>query len=120
MKEVDGKKVLKTVERVSISNLKGDKTEVILARVDTGASKSSVGLGLAAKLELGPIKGYTNIKNAHGVTTRAVVEAVINIDGEKIREKFTIGDRQDMKYKALIGRNVLRRGFLVDASEEEE
>jgi hypothetical protein len=112
--EYNGKVILKTVENITIINLLEDKKETLLARIDTGASKSSIGLTLAANLQLGPIKSYSSVRNANGVTTRPIVEAIVEIGGKRIKEKFTIANRTNMKYKLLIGRNVLRHGFLVE------
>ncbi|MFT4261295.1 MAG: RimK/LysX family protein [Candidatus Woesearchaeota archaeon] len=118
MNEYKDKVILKAVEKITIKNLKEDKKETVLARIDTGASKSSIGLTLAAELHLGPIKSYSKVKNANGITTRPIVEAIIEIGGKKIKEKFTIANRVNMQYKVLVGRNVLKNGFLVDTTEE--
>lgn len=118
MNEYKDKVVLKTVETINIMNLNEDKTETVLSRIDTGASKSSIGLTLAAQLHLGPIQSYSKVRNANGITTRPVVEAIIEIGGKRIKEKFTIANRVNMQYKVLVGRNVLKNGFLVDTTEE--
>lgn len=110
--------ILKTVEEVKIMNISEQRNHSVLARIDTGASKSSIGLTLAAELQLGPIKSYSKVRNANGTTTRPVVEAVIEIGGKKIKEKFTIANRTNMKYKVLVGRNVLKNGFLIDTTED--
>ncbi|MBU1199104.1 MAG: RimK/LysX family protein [Nanoarchaeota archaeon] len=88
----------------------------LIARIDTGATKSSLDLTLASELRLGPVVDSRLIKSAHGSKLRPVVEAEINICGRTIKAKFTLADRNHMRYPMLIGQNVLRKGFLIDPS----
>ncbi len=95
----------------------GDKSsKELTARIDTGATKSSIDLLLATKLGLGPVVDSKLIKSAHGVKLRPVVRAEILIKGRKIRAKFTLADRIHMRYPMLIGQNILKKDFLVDPS----
>jgi hypothetical protein len=89
----------------------------LIARIDTGATKSSIDLLLATKLGLGPVVDSKLIKSAYGVKLRPVVRAEILIKGRKIRAKFTLADRNHMRYPVLIGQNILRKDFLVDPSK---
>ncbi len=110
--------IIGVVEKVKITSTSNDKSTTVLARIDTGASRSSIGVNLAAELNLGPIKDQATVRNANGVTYRPVVEAVIELGGKKIKEQFTIANRNRMNYKVLVGRNVLKQGFLIDTSKE--
>jgi hypothetical protein len=95
--------------------IKGEKSNAeVIARIDTGATKSSIDLMLASKLGLGPVVDSKLIKSAYGVKLRPVVRAEVVIGGRKILAKFTLADRNNMKYSALIGQNILRKGFLID------
>jgi hypothetical protein len=94
-----------------ISNKK--KIEV-RARIDTGASKSSIDKVLAEELGLGPVLGEKTIRNAHGSATRQFVDVTIELAGRKFTEHFTIADRSTLRFPVLIGRNILRKGFLID------
>ena len=50
---------------------------------------------------------------------RPVVWAKLEINGRTFKKvRFTIADRTHLKYKALIGNNILKRGFLVDPSRK--
>ncbi|MEK6949225.1 MAG: RimK/LysX family protein, partial [Nanoarchaeota archaeon] len=88
------------------------------AKVDTGASKSSIDIKLASKLGLGPVIKSKMIKSAHGNKLRPIIEAEIILAGRKIKSEFTLADRTHMKYGVLIGVNTLKHGFLVDPSKE--
>jgi len=104
------KTVVGLVEEVEINDYP------LLARIDTGAATSSIDLGLATELHLGPLVAKRTIISAHGRRIRAVVKAVVKIKGRTIRASFTIIHRAHMEYPLLIGRNILRKNFLIDPS----
>lgn len=110
------KTVLGLVEKVKLNGQ--NDSEVIIARIDTGATKSSIDLKLASKLKLGPIIKSKVVKSAHGVKLRPVIEAEIEIAGKKMVEQFTLADRSHMKYQVLVGQDILIQGFLIDPSKE--
>ena len=89
-------------------------SETLKARIDTGATKSSIDYKLASQLKLGPVVESRLVKSAHGSKLRPVIEATIVIQDNEVTEKFTLADREHMKYKVLVGQNVLRNGFLID------
>ena len=91
-----------------------NKNLVLDARMDTGATKSSIDITLARKLGVGPVVAERTVKNAHGIATRKVVELNITLAGKKLTTKFTLADRTHMKFPVLIGRSALRRGFIID------
>lgn len=111
------KKIIKLVESVEVYNLNKDKKSKVKARIDTGAAISSIDIKLAAKLGLGPIIDHANIRNSHGKSVRAVIEGVIVLKGEELKERFTLANRSEMKYDVLVGRNILRNDFLIDPTE---
>jgi len=90
----------------------------VVARIDTGATNSAIDKKLAAELKLGPIKTTKIIRSTHGNSIRPVIEINFTIQDKDISALFTIADRTHMKYKALIGQNVLKRGFLIDPSKK--
>ena len=90
------------------------KKELVKARIDTGATKSSIDQDLAKKLGLGPIVGEKTVRNAHGTAKRKIVELTIQIADKIITEEFTIADRSNLRFPMLIGRNILRHDFLID------
>ncbi|MBS3131083.1 ATP-dependent zinc protease [Candidatus Woesearchaeota archaeon] len=102
-------------EKVRIFSGNGKK-KLFRSKIDTGASKSSLDLALADEMGLGPIIKSKIIKSAHGTKLRPVIEAEIEIAGKRLKSEFTLADRTHMKYRVLIGVNVLKHGFLVDPS----
>ena len=103
--------VLGAIEGVLIGS------DEIMARVDSGASKSSICESLVSRFGLGPIVGTTEIKSANGVEIRDVIEFPFRVAGKDIVAKFSVANRSNMKYSLLIGRNVLNKGFLVDVAK---
>ncbi len=114
--KLDGKITVGLTEKISLL-VKEDVKEVV-AKIDTGATRSSIDLKLASKLNLGPVIKSKMIKSAHGNKLRPIVEAKIKMAGKTIKAEFTLADRSHMKYAVLIGVNVLKNGFLVDPSEK--
>lgn len=115
----NNKIVIGLVEPVTVVGSKGESEEV-LGRIDTGATKSSLDIKLAADLSLGPILRTKLVKSASGTGLRAVINAKIRLAGKDIKSEFTLADRSNMKYPVLIGQNILTEGFLIDPSKEGE
>ena len=111
-----GKTIVGEVENVSffVDNSKKEKFE---ARIDSGAASSSIDAKIVADLKLGPVLSVKKVRNAHGETLRPVVEATILLKRKKMKAIFTVADRSRMKYKVLIGRNILKEGFLIDVNK---
>lgn len=114
---VNGKTIVGLTENVKIISSQGIFEEVV-AKVDTGATKSSIDTKLATKLRLGPVIRSKVVKSAHGHQLRPVIEAEIFLAGKKTKAEFTLADRTHMKYKVLIGVNILENEFLIDPSKK--
>ena len=72
---------------------------------------NEVSITLEAKLA-----DYRSVSDSGGHTElRYVIETSMIIGGQERRGEITLTDRDSMKYRMLIGRNVLKQGFLVDA-----
>lgn len=110
------KTVVGLKERVVIFSNNGKKKSLI-AKIDTGASKSSLDINLASELNLGPIIKSKIVKSAHGNRLRPIIEGEVEIAGKTVKAEFTLADRTHMKYRMLIGVNVLKANFLVDPSK---
>ena len=94
------------------------KSMEVLARIDTGATNSSVDSRLVIELGLGPFKTTKVIKSAHGNSIRPLIEAKVTIHGKEFVSLFSVADRKHMRYKVLIGQNILSNaGFLIDPSK---
>ena len=94
------------------------KRKKVVAKIDTGADKSSIDMNLAAELKLGPVVKTSLIKSASGSLVRPIIRSRVVFAGEKMKVYFTIADRAHMKYRVLVGKDVLKEGgFLVDPSK---
>jgi hypothetical protein len=110
--EFKGKVIVGLTEFVIIKGSHGNKE--VIARMDSGATKSSIDISMASELNLGPVVDSRLIKSAHGSKLRPVVEVEVIVRNRRIKARFTIADRCHMRYPVLIGQNVLRNGFLID------
>ena len=89
------------------------------ARIDTGATHSSVDISVARELELGPIKKTRLVKSASGRGRRAIVSVKIKLDNKIMEDDFTIAERKHMTYPVLIGQKILKKGnFLIDPNKD--
>jgi hypothetical protein len=114
--KVNGNIIVGLTETIGLISNTGDKKEVE-AKVDTGATRSSIDIKLATQLRLGPVIKSKMVKSAHGNKLRPIIEAEIQLAGKKMKSEFTLADRTHMKYDVLIGVNILKNGFLVDPSK---
>lgn len=115
-KTVNGKIIVGLIEKVGFAGRNGTSQEVE-AKVDTGATRSSIDIKLASKLNLGPVIKSKMVKSAHGNKLRPVIETEIVLAGKKIKSEFTLADRTHMKYAVLIGVNTLKYDYLIDPSK---
>ncbi len=118
---VKGKKNKRVVGLVEVVTVKGTKGIVRKkALFDTGATRTSVDMRVAAKAGIGPIISSVKIKNASasgGYMRRAVAKAKIIVKGEEINTAVNIEDRENLPYSILIGRDVIHKNFLIDVSK---
>ena len=104
------------IEKIIIRN--GEEHTNIEARIDTGATKSSIDINLAGKLKLGPIVKTMMVKSAHGKRVRPVIHVEVELAGKRIQTEFTLADRGHMRYPVLIGQDILKEGFIIDPNFE--
>lgn len=106
-------KVIGYTEQVVVAGTTGQAT--VIAKADTGATRSSIDLDLAAEIGAGPIKRGARVKSGSHRTARSrpVVDIVVGIGGEQYTVAATVADRSHMQYPLLLGRDVLK-GYHVD------
>ncbi|MBI2147569.1 ATP-dependent zinc protease [Candidatus Woesearchaeota archaeon] len=115
--EYKNRTVVGLAETITVLGPKGKKA--VTARMDTGATKSSLDTRLAAELKLGPVLKATVINSASGSSLRPVVKATIIICNKEVTGEFTLADRGRMRYRALIGQDILvSNRFLIDPSKQ--
>ena len=105
--------IIGLVEPITLFGV-GGRRLTTYAKVDTGATKSSIDSRLAAELRLGPVLKSKMVKSASGTRVRPVIKVGVILKGKEFATQFTIADRQDMKYKVLIGLNILKNHFIID------
>ena len=110
---MENKIVLGLIEKIRLNE------EEVMAKIDSGASRSSIHIKLASKLKLGPVIKSVRIKSSHGIQLRPVVKANVLIAGKKVEGSFTITNRENLKYPVLIGQEILKQGFLIDPLKNE-
>lgn len=119
--------VIGYTEEVVVSGTSG--SENVVAKSDTGASRTSIDTKLAAKIGAGPIRRMTRVKSGSvkGGKSRPVVDIVVGIGGTRHTVAASIEDRSHMDYPMLLGRDILedyqvdvRRRFDEDEEEEED
>ena len=110
---LSNKVIINSVESVKI------KGKEFLARIDTGATRNSISRDIVKQLQLGPVVDKVEVRNAHGKTKRDIILIEVELAGVKTKSKFNVSNRTSMKYPILIGRNLIKKGFLVDCSNED-
>jgi len=110
-----GKKIIKSVEKITIIGTRYKKE--VKARIDTGATHSSIDENLAKAIGFNEIAGATIIRNAQGEISRYVVKFSFILKNTKIKTSFSLANRQKLNYLVLIGREDLK-GFLIDPEEK--
>ena len=93
----------------------------VKAKIDTGASRTSVDVWLAANIGLGPTVDVAKVKSALAsqVRTRPLVRGVVEVGGIRFALPVTVNDRSVMRYPVLIGMDILRSGrFFIDPTKK--
>ena len=109
------RRVIGVVEPVIVRGKRGEVR--VQARIDTGASRTTVDTDIAARAGLGPVLGTVRIRQSisRHPETRPLVEAELVIEGETFDVAAAIADRTEMKHHVIVGMDILGSGkFLVD------
>lgn len=122
VKAKEGIKILKPIERVKIYP-PGKRAVYVLARVDTGALRSSIDKKYAEDLNL--LTEHNILwrkrfayRSAGGKQSRPVIALTVSVKGRKLKTSASVANRAKMTTPLLLGRNDLT-GFLVDPADNE-
>lgn len=110
--------IIGLTQLVEMINKEG-KRKTLRAKVDTGADICSIDKDFAEWFGLGPVIKEKVIKSASGIKKRPVIKAKVKLHNKIINARFSLANRSELKYKALLGNNVLKKGFLVDPEKKE-
>ena len=80
------------------------------AKADTGASRTSIDMKLAAKIGAGPILDTTKVRTSNDKEgkSRPLVDIVIGVKGRQHTVTASVEDRSHMEYQMILGRDILQ------------
>ncbi len=109
-----GRKKIGLIEEVWIRGSRREKK--VQAKVDTGASKSSISKELFDEIGKTPDIGKVLVASSMAEEERPVVELLVSIQpGKWVKSSFTVASRGSMQYPLLIGKNtLLKLNVIVD------
>ena len=96
------------IEEVVAMGTRGQKS--VMAKSDTGATRTSIDSRLAADIGTGPIKDIVKIKSGSLKSSkqRPVVDLVVGVSGRQHTVTASVEDRSHMDYPLLLGRDILQ------------
>ena len=99
--------VIGYTEEVVVSGSRDTRT--ILAKSDTGATRTSIDAQLAAEIGTGPIKDIVRVRSGSlkSGKARPVVDVVVGVGGTQHTVTASVEDRGHMDYPLLLGRDIL-------------
>lgn len=113
----EGVRTISAVEPVTIRGLvPHKKRKKIMAKIDTGAWRTSISENLAEELGLleeDNILWTKKFRSSLGVQERPVISVTFWLAGRKITTPASVAKRMALKYQMIIGRKNLK-GFLVE------
>lgn len=103
----------------------------LVSKIDTGAKTSSIHVDSIEQSDSNHIKvkianntkefkisRIAEVKSSNGISQkRYFIYMNINIGNQIFKEEFSLVNRKNMKYKVLIGRNILEKDFLIDVNK---
>lgn len=104
-------KILTVIEPITIKYQ--GQTKTLLAKLDTGAFRSSIDKALVAELGLTKTSKKVYVKSASGQHYRPTVALSFTLAGKKINTIASVVDRSHLKYQIIIGRLDLK-GFTIN------
>jgi len=95
-------------EQVEIVH-RGEASDPVMARIDTGVAYSSIDEELAEEIGLDDRRpdDYIRVRSALGRERRAVYDVTLRLAGREIRSSASIADRSELSNPVLVGRRDL-------------
>lgn len=78
----------------------------LTARLDSGASRSSIDYGVADLFRLKPT-GEVTVRNANGKEVRDIVLLLVDDGEETVELEVSVADRSGLTYPMILGRDYL-------------
>ncbi|PJE59915.1 MAG: hypothetical protein COU85_01110 [Candidatus Portnoybacteria bacterium CG10_big_fil_rev_8_21_14_0_10_44_7] len=116
LEEISGRKVLGINEPIKIFSPGKDKSIETMAKIDTGAYRTTICFSLVEKLGLDKIVHHKKVRGVLGEEERPIAQASFVLDRRLVATEVFLADRREMKYDVIVGRRDLKR-FLVDPAK---
>jgi len=116
VKEKGGVRTISALEEIMIYGAKKSLRKKVVAKIDTGAWRTSVNQKLAEDMGLladDNILWTKKVRSSLGTEVRPVINLRFKLAGKKIATPASVAKRKSLKYQVIIGRKNLK-GFLVD------
>ncbi len=115
LEEISGRKVIGINEPIEILDNDENKHPT-MAKIDTGAYRTTICQTLADKLNLNKIISHKKVRGALGIEERPIINLSFILDKRLVTTEAFVADRSEMKYDIIVGRKDLKR-FLVDPAK---
>ncbi|MBU1136924.1 RimK/LysX family protein, partial [Patescibacteria group bacterium] len=112
---ISGRRVIGINEPIEILDANRNRRPT-MAKIDTGAYRSTICKNLAEKLGLNKVIGRKKVRGALGIEERPIINLSFVMDKRLVSTEAFIADRSEMKYDIIVGRKDLKR-FLVDPAK---
>lgn len=116
-KVTTGPKILPVIYPVTLRY--NTQVKTLKAKLDTGAYRTSIDIGLVKELGLPYSHNKVYVKSASGQAYRPTVKLSLEIAGTKVNTIASVVDRKNLKYQMIVGRVDLK-GFLISPETEFE
>ena len=105
----DEPSVIGYIEEVVVSGTRG--SSMVMAKSDTGATRTSIDTYLATEIGTGPIKDIITVRSGSHKQgkSRPVVDIVVGVGGTQHTVTASVEDRSHMDYPLLLGRDILEQ-----------
>lgn len=107
-------RILGVIEKITIYGEK--KKKVILAKIDTGAYRTSIDVDLVHELGLDLHDKTVHIRSGTGRQKRRTARVRFKLRGKEVKSLVTYTERSHLRFPIIIGRKDIK-GFLVDPSK---
>ena len=115
LEEISGRKVIGINEPIEILDKEKNRHST-MAKVDTGAYRTTICTSLAKELGIDKIIGSKKVRGALGMEERPIINLSFVLDKRLVSTEAFIADRTELKYDIIVGRKDLKR-FLVDPAK---
>jgi len=112
LEEISGRKIIGLFESIEIVGSNNKKLKLV-AKIDTGAYRTSIDKDLADKLNLKESKKKIKFVSSLGEEERRLIDLTFSLAGQNITTEASAANRSNLKYSIIIGRRDLDL-FLLD------